>query len=80
LGYPDFVENQVRPPSFVLTYNPGNFLRRVALPACVKHWTLTTPRDQRIKIHAKVVPWRPLSVEKTDGPARIRLSPVRRRR
>ena len=39
----------------VLAYNPGNFLRRFALPASVKHWTLTTLRDKLIKIGAKVV-------------------------
>jgi hypothetical protein len=27
----------------------GNFLRRIALPASVKHWTLTTLRDKLIK-------------------------------
>jgi hypothetical protein len=45
----------VRLQLFVLAYNLGNFLRRVALPASVKHWTLTTLRDKLIKIGAKVV-------------------------
>ena len=35
--------------------NLGNFLRRIALPVSVKHWMLTTLRDQLIKIGAKVV-------------------------
>ena len=33
----------------------GNFLRRLALPASVKHWTLTTLREKLIKIGAKMV-------------------------
>ena len=40
---------------FVLAYNLGNFLRRLALPTAVKHWPLTTLRDKLIKIGAKVV-------------------------
>jgi len=39
----------------VLAYNLGNFLRRLALPASVKHWTLTTLREKLIKIGAKMV-------------------------
>ena len=38
-----------------LTYNLGNFLRRLALPKSVKHWSLTTLREKLIKIGAKVV-------------------------
>jgi hypothetical protein len=51
----DFAANQARLQLHVLAYNLGNFLRRVALPASVKHWTLTTLRDNLIKIGAKVV-------------------------
>ena len=51
----DFDDNQVRLQLFVLAYNLGNFLRRVALPESVKHWTLTMLRDKLIKIGAKVV-------------------------
>jgi hypothetical protein len=51
----DFVDNQVRLQLFALAYNLGNFLRRLALPPAVKHWTLTTLRDKLIKIGAKVV-------------------------
>ena len=51
----DFVDNQVRLQLFVLAYNLGNFLRRLALPACVRHWTLTTLREKLIKIGAKMV-------------------------
>ncbi len=40
---------------FTLAYNLGNFLRRLALPRSVKHWSLTTLREKLIKIGAKVV-------------------------
>jgi len=33
----------------------GNFLRRLALPQKIKHWTLTTLREKLIKIGAKVI-------------------------
>ena len=39
----------------MLAYNLGNFLRRLALPASVKHWSLTTLREKLIKIGAKMV-------------------------
>ena len=51
----DFDDNQARLQLFALAYNLGNFLRRLALPASVKHWTLTTLRDKLIKIGCKVV-------------------------
>ncbi len=51
----DFVDNQVRLQLFAQAYNLGNFLRRLALPASVKHWTLTTLRNKLIKIGCKVV-------------------------
>ena len=51
----DFADNQVRLQLFALAYNLGNFLRRLALPLGVKHWSLTTLRDKLIKIGAKVV-------------------------
>jgi len=50
-----FDANQVRLQLHVLAYNLGNFLRRLALPASVKHWSLTTLRDKLIKIGAKMV-------------------------
>ena len=40
---------------FALAYNLGNFLRQMALPRKVKHWSLTTLREKPIKIGAKVV-------------------------
>ncbi len=33
----------------------GNFLRTLALPEAVEHWSLTTLREKLIKIGAKVV-------------------------
>ena len=51
----DFDDNQVRLQLFVLAYNLGNFLRRLALPTAVKHWTLTTLLVKLIKTGAKVV-------------------------
>jgi len=51
----DFVDNQVRLQLFALAYNLGNFLRRLALPHGVKHWSLTTLREKLIKIGAKVI-------------------------
>ena len=51
----DFADNLVRLQLFALSYNLGNFLRRLALPASVTHWSLTTLREKRIKIGARVV-------------------------
>jgi hypothetical protein len=39
---------------FALAYNLANFLRRLALPRGVKHWSLTTLREKLVKIGAKV--------------------------
>jgi ABC-type sulfate transport system substrate-binding protein len=38
-----------------LAYNLGNFLRRLALPKPVRHWSLTTSRDKLIKIGGKLM-------------------------
>ena len=51
----DFRDNGVRLQLFALAYNLGNFVRRLALPRSVKHWSLTTLREKLIKIGAKVV-------------------------
>jgi hypothetical protein len=37
-----------------LAYNLANFLRRLALPRDVQHWSLTTLREKLVKIEAKV--------------------------
>lgn len=49
-----FKDNQTRLQLFALAYNLANFLRRLALPRDVKHWSLTTLREQLVKIGAKV--------------------------
>ena len=49
-----FKDNQTRLQLFVLAYNLANFLRRLALPRDVKHWSLTTLREKLVKIGAKV--------------------------
>ena len=51
----DFRDNEVRLQLFALAYTLGNFLRTLALPRKVSHWTLTTLREKLIKIGAKVV-------------------------
>ena len=51
----DFVDNQVRLQLFALAYNLGNFLRRLALPRKVSHWSLTPLREKVVKIGSKVV-------------------------
>jgi len=51
----DFRDNEVRLQLFALAYNLANFLRRLALPGSVRHWSLTTLREKLIKIGAKVV-------------------------
>ena len=51
----DFNDNQVRLQLFALAYNLANFLRRLALPKSVGHWSLTTLKEKLIKIGAKVV-------------------------
>jgi Transposase DDE domain group 1 len=45
----------VRLQLFALADDLGNFLRQLALPRAVRTWTLTTLREERIKIGAKVV-------------------------
>ena len=51
----DFADNQVRLQLFILAYNLANFLRTLALPEAVRHWSLTTLQNKLIKIGAKVV-------------------------
>ena len=50
-----FRNNAVRLQLHALAYNLGNFLRTLALPKDVEHWSLTTLREKLIKIGAKVV-------------------------
>ncbi len=50
-----FRNNEVRLQLHALAYNLGDFLRTLALPEAVEHWSLTTLREKLIKIGAKVV-------------------------
>ena len=50
-----FRNNTVRLQLHALAYNLGNFMRTLALPKAVEHWSLTTLREKLIKIGAKVV-------------------------
>jgi len=50
-----FAANTVRLQLHALAYNLANFLRTLALPEVVKHWSMTTLRDRLVKIGAKVV-------------------------
>ncbi len=49
-----FTPHETRLQLFALAYNLANFLRRLALPSKVKHWSLTTLREKLVKIGAKV--------------------------
>ena len=49
-----FKDNQTRLQLFALAYNLANFLRRLALPGDMKHWSLTKLREKLVKIGAKV--------------------------
>ena len=51
----DFRDNAVRLQLFALAYNLANFVRRLVLPGSIRHWSLTTLRENLVKIGAKVV-------------------------
>jgi len=50
-----FRNNAVRLQLHALAYNLANFMRTLALPKEVEHWSLTTIREKLVKIGAKVV-------------------------
>ena len=50
-----FVANAVRLQLFVLAYNLGNFLRRLALPKEIRDWSLRSVQVKLIKIGASMV-------------------------
>jgi hypothetical protein len=50
-----FRHNAVRLQLHALAYNLGNFMRTLALPEAVEHWSLTTLREKLVKIGAKIV-------------------------
>ncbi len=49
-----FRNNEVRLQLHVLAYNLGNLMRTLALPDAVEQWSLTTLRENLIKIGAKI--------------------------
>ena len=50
-----FAANAVRLQLHALAYNLANFMRTMALPAPVAHWSLTSLREKLVKIGAKIV-------------------------
>ena len=50
-----FRNNEVRLQLHALAYNLANFMRTLALPKEVEHWSLITIREKLVKIGAKVV-------------------------
>ena len=50
-----FRDNAVRLQLHALAYNLANFIRTLALPKEVEHWSLTSLRKKLVKIGAKVV-------------------------
>jgi hypothetical protein len=50
-----FKANAVRLQLHALAYNLANFLRTLALPEEVNHWSMTTLRDRLVKIGARIV-------------------------
>lgn len=50
-----FAANAMRLPLHALAYNLANFLRTLALPEEIKHWSLTTLRDRLVKIGGRIV-------------------------
>ncbi len=49
------VEPEALYPVHDLAYNLANFMRTLALPKEVEHWSLTTLREKLVKIGAKMV-------------------------
>lgn len=50
-----FRNNEVRLQLHALAYNLANFMRTLALPKEIEHWSLTTLREKLVKIGAKIV-------------------------
>ena len=55
LSWRKFGDNAIRLQFHALAYNLANFMRKLALPKEVAHWSLTTLREKLVKIGAKVV-------------------------
>jgi len=50
-----FAANAVRLQLHALAYNLANFMRTLALPQTVAHWSLTSLREKLVKIGAKII-------------------------
>jgi hypothetical protein len=50
-----FAANAVRLQLHALAYNLANFMRTLATPEPIKHWSLTSLRERLVKIGAKIV-------------------------
>jgi hypothetical protein len=50
-----FAANAVRLQLHALAHNLANFMRTLALPETIAHWSLTSLRDKLVKISAKIV-------------------------
>jgi len=50
-----FAANAVRLQLHALAYNLANFMRTLALPEAIAHWSLTSLREKLVKIGAKIV-------------------------
>jgi len=50
-----FRANEVRLQLHALAYNLANFMRTLALPRAIAHWSLTTLREKLVKIGARMV-------------------------
>ena len=50
-----FRDNAVCLQLFALAYNLANFLRSLALPSEVAHWSLSTLREKLVKIGARLM-------------------------
>ncbi len=50
-----FRNNEVRLQLHALAYNLATFMRTLALPEAVKHWSLTSLRQKLVKIGARII-------------------------
>jgi hypothetical protein len=55
LSCQSFKANAMRLQLRALAYNLGNFLHTLALPAEIARWSMTTLREQLVRIGAKIV-------------------------
>ncbi len=55
LSFCKFRDNVVRLQLHALAYNLANFMRTLALPKEVEHWSMTALREKLVKIGAEVV-------------------------